>query len=77
MSRSISSLDDLRRQEPDVGAAIYALEPGGPVTLEVLMPDGQMFSWVAATVAEVFSQAFPPADEAEVSAPSDEIDIFG
>jgi hypothetical protein len=78
MSRSISSLDDLRRQEPDVGAALYAFEPGGPVTLEVHMPDGQMFTWSAATEAEVLSQAFPQADdEAELPAPSVEIDIFG
>jgi hypothetical protein len=57
---SICSLDDLRREHPTLGAAIYAYQPGEDVTLEVHTPDGQMFSWSGSTEADVLSQAFPP-----------------
>lgn len=70
-------LDDLRARYPDMGFAIYALEPGGAVTLEVHAPDGRLYSWKGGSAAEVLDAAFPPADvdtviAAEGIAPGDD-----
>jgi hypothetical protein len=65
---SICSLDDLRREHPTLGAAIYAYQPGEAVTLEVHTPDGQMFSWSGSTEADVLAQAFPPEVETDTPA---------
>ncbi|MDK4729368.1 hypothetical protein [Rhizobium phaseoli] len=66
---SICSLDDLRREHPTLGAALYAYQPGEALTLEIHTPDGQVFSWTGASEADVLSQAFPPeTDEAETPA---------
>ena len=54
------SLDGLRAAHPHLGFAIYALEPGKAVTLEVHTPDGQVFTWLAPTEEAVLIQAFPP-----------------
>lgn len=69
-NRSIFSLDDLRREHPTLGAAIYAYQPGEDVTLEVHTPDGQVFSWSGPTEADVLLQAFPP--DVEANAPATE-----
>lgn len=61
--RSTSSLDDLRQQHPELGFAIYAMEPGGAVTFEVHTPDGDMFSWCGPTAASAIEQAFPPGSD--------------
>lgn len=53
------SLDDLRQRHPQLGFALYALTPGGTVTLEVI--DGsEIYSFVGRTAEEAISQAFPP-----------------
>lgn len=63
------TLDDARAAFPRLGIAIYAYEPGGPVTLEVIAADGQTFSFTGATEAAVVARAFPslvpPAAEPE------------
>jgi hypothetical protein len=69
-TRSISSLDEARAAYPHLGMALYAMEPGQPVTLEVHTPDGQMFTFRARTEAGALARAFPIEDEPE-------IDIFG
>jgi hypothetical protein len=56
-------LDDLRAQHPELGFAIYAMEPRGLVTLEIYTPDGQTYSFKAETEAGVINQAFPPTPE--------------
>lgn len=56
------SLDDLRRLRPDLALALYALEPGGPVTLEIIH-DGQVYSFSGTTEAEAILTAFPPTPE--------------
>ena len=58
-------LDELRARYPDMGFAVYALEPGGAVTLEVHAPDGRLYSWKGRGVAEVLDVAFPIEAEAE------------
>ncbi|RUP22326.1 hypothetical protein [Methylobacterium sp.] len=57
------SLDEARRLYPAIGFALYAMDPKGPVTLELLDPevsDQIPLSWTAATEARVWEQAFPP-----------------
>ncbi len=58
--KSICSVDDLRRVHPELGAALYAYEPGGPVTLEIHTPDGQVYSFAGDTEAAALALAFPP-----------------
>ncbi|SFI05367.1 hypothetical protein [Methylobacterium brachiatum] len=63
------SLDDARRLLPGVGVSIYAMTPGGPVTLELLeegLPGEppQAITWEAPTERACWEKAFP-ATEAE------------
>lgn len=52
------NLAEARRLHPDLGFALYALEPRGAVTLEVL--DGETsHTFVGVTEAEAWSAAFP------------------
>ena len=77
-TRSTCSLDDLRRQNPDLGFAIYAYAPG-PLTLEILTPDGRTFPFKADTLDEAIALAFPEraAPEAPPAEPTDAAtDIF-
>ena len=63
MSRtfSIETFDQIRAAFPDMAVALYALEPGMGVTLEIIDPDGGLFSFKGATAAEAIARAFPPA----------------
>ena len=72
--KSISSIDDVRAAHPDVGVAIYAMTPGGPVTLELHTPDGQFFTFKGETSADAFALAFPAPEVSEM--PNDEPNIF-
>lgn len=58
-------IDDLRARYPTLGFALYAYEPGGAVTLEVL--DGaDVYTFQEATEADVIAKAFPaPQIEAD------------
>lgn len=69
------TLDDLRAKYPTFGFAVYALEPGGEVTLEVLTPDSTVFSFNSPTVASVIDAAFP-APAAEPETPQEQGDVF-
>jgi hypothetical protein len=51
------TLDDLRRQYPALGFALYALEPGAGVTLEMVAPDGEIWTLKGQTAAEVLLKA--------------------
>lgn len=66
------TFDELRAANPDLAVSLYALEPGGFVTLEILTPDGQAFTFRAETAAAAIERAFP-ADalgQAETAAPN-------
>jgi hypothetical protein len=54
------SLDDLRTAHPLLGFALYAYEPGGPVTLEIHAPDGGVYSTTGPTAEAAIAVAFPP-----------------
>jgi hypothetical protein len=69
----ICSLDELREQHPELGVTLYAMEPGGPVTLEVITPDGEVFSWTAPTAAAAIARAFPPDMPEPEPAPTTDI----
>lgn len=68
-------LDDLRAALPDCGFALYAYEPGGPVTLEVITPDGETFTFAGPTAAAAIARALPRTPE-PAAAPADLPDIF-
>jgi hypothetical protein len=64
----MNTLDDIRAKYPHLGVSLYALEPGKPVTLELLAPDGKLFTFTGATEAEAVAAAFPDeeSERAEV-----------
>lgn len=53
------TFDEARAAHPQLGFALYALEPGGPVTLEILTPEGDLFSFPAETAEDALAGAFP------------------
>lgn len=59
MTSNHLSLDEARAAFPLLGLALYAMEPGGPVTLEVHTADGQVFPFVGPSEAAVIARAFP------------------
>lgn len=60
----MTRLDDLRARLPEFGFALYAIDPGGPVTLEVIDPTGAILTYRADTAEDVIDLAFPPEDDA-------------
>lgn len=56
---SSADVDAIRKAFPRLGLAVYAFDPGGPVTLEVHAADGQVFPFEGATFAAVAARAFP------------------
>jgi len=60
--------DRLRRQHPDLAINVYAMTPGGAVTLEVITPDGAPFTWQAETLELAIAMAFP--ENAEPTCPN-------
>lgn len=60
----MKSLDDIRAAYPHLGLACYAYAPHGPVTLEILPPDGgKPIKFVGPTEAAAVAAAFPAEDE--------------
>ena len=57
--------DAVRTGWNGIGLALYALEPGGDVTLEV-HSEGEVYSFRAPTAADAFALAFPPAPPVDV-----------
>lgn len=62
------SLDDLRRLRPDLSFALFAMEPGEDVTLEIYH-DGHVYPFHGATVADAILAAFPPQPEEPPATP--------
>lgn len=63
---SSTDLDDLRLAHPSIGFALYAIEPGGPVTLETYTPDGEVFSFPGLTARAAIDAAFPSPPPSDV-----------
>ncbi len=53
-------IDQYRALYPHIGLAVYAYEPGGPVTVEVLTQDGSQFTRQAPTAQEALEALFGP-----------------
>lgn len=53
------TLDDLRAKHPDLGFALYAYDPRGPLTLEVHAAEG-VFTFYGPTASAAIEAAFPP-----------------
>lgn len=73
------TIDDVRARYPALAGALYFYDPGQPVTLEILTPTGETFSFTAPTVAECIGKAFPeltgigiPTSEPEPTEPEPE-----
>lgn len=62
-------LDDLRNRFPELGFSVFAMEPRGVVTLEIYTPDGEVYSFVANTMSEAISKAFPKQEVEEDNKP--------
>lgn len=62
------TLDELRNEHPELAFAVYALEPGGAVTFEIITPDGHVYQFKGLTAQAAIDKAFPP-QEAEPPAP--------
>lgn len=70
-SGKLRTLDDIRAKYPHLSLALYAYDPGGPVTLELLSADGtwrQQFN--AASEELAVAAAFADEDD---DAPGTEI----
>jgi hypothetical protein len=62
------SLDDLRAARPDLSLAVYAMDPGQGVTLEI-HHDGHVYTFKGETVADAILAAFPPPPEEQPATP--------
>ncbi len=67
------NIDAIRASYPELGLALYAMEPRGAVTLEVYTPDGEVFSFKGVTQAEVLERAFPTPPAVP---PPPKVDVF-
>jgi hypothetical protein len=56
----VRTLDELRAAFPHLGFGLYALEPSGPVTLEIHL-DGEVYDFVGPSEAAAIALAFPAA----------------
>lgn len=70
----MTRLDALRAEHQHLGFAVYAIEPGGVVTLEVF-DGGAIFTFRAESEAAVLALAFPPEPEPTVPVAA-EVDLF-
>jgi hypothetical protein len=53
------SIDAIRAAYPHLRVALYAYEPKGSVTLELIAPDDQTFTFTAPTAHEAAALACP------------------
>ena len=57
----MADFDAIRQRFPHIGLAVYAYEPGGPVTLEV-HADGGVWDFTGPTLGAALTRAFPLAE---------------
>jgi len=67
------TFDEARQARPTFGFAVYAYEPGGPITLEVHTPVDGLFTFEGPTLQAALDRAFPPPlPQPEVEIPAAE-----
>lgn len=72
-------LDDIRARYPAIGIAVFAMEPGQPVTVETYATGGRVFSFSGATADAALAKAFPEMlvlGETEVVTSAMEANVF-
>lgn len=62
----MNRFDAIRAAHPDLALALYAMTPGGVVTLEIITPDGAVFPFTGLTADAALDLAFPPAPTADM-----------
>lgn len=67
------TFDEIRASMPEIAISAYAMEPGGPVTLEIITPTGDIFTFHQPTLAMALAVAFPPEP---MAAPEPAASIF-
>lgn len=55
----MSDFDTIRENNPELAVNLYAMTPGGVVTLEIITPDGASFTWAGETAEAAIEAAFP------------------
>lgn len=70
------TVDDLRAAWPDVGVALYAYEPRGPVTLELLFENGERATFSAASEAEALRRILGAPEEHNEEERDEYDDVF-
>ena len=60
----MADLDALRAKYPHLAWAVYAYDPGGPVTLECITAEGKTFQFQGPTLAEAIATGFAEPEEA-------------
>ena len=60
-------LDRIRQAYPHLSIGVYALAPGGDLTLEVFSPDGTRFYKTAPTLAAACMSIFGPLPDEETT----------
>ncbi len=72
-------IDRIRQLYPHLAIGVYALEPGGLVTVEVFTPDGTRYAHTARTEAECFAAILGPLPDEQPEAPAvadEPVDVF-
>lgn len=69
------SLDDLRAARPGLSFALYAMDPGLPVKLEIYHA-GEVYSFTGETVSDAILAAFPPTPEETPKPATPDTSIF-
>lgn len=59
------TFDEVRAAYPALAVAIYALDPGSAVTLEIHSPDGEVFTFTGPTEQAALDAAFQPEPVAD------------
>lgn len=55
----MTDYDAVRAAHPELIVNLYAMTPGGAVTLEIIDPAGAAWTWTGLTAAECIALAFP------------------
>jgi len=62
----VERFDRLREEHPDLILNLYAMQPSGPVTLEIITPDDKSYTFNGLTAAAAMAAAFPEPTETDI-----------
>jgi len=64
----MTDFDAVRAAHPALIVNLYAMTPGGAVTLEIITPAGETFTWQGVNAADAIARAFPATPEEPATA---------